>query len=175
VRILSLIGVFVVAIMAFSGVSEAVIIEKGKSYSGGEYLEVAGVGVGFTMPMGWRGMLPENLDMFVMTPDNKAYIFVFARKMDKEGLKKLFREPIRLANGIVLSPTAEPFVTYREISVPYRIENGAAMAGYGRARQGPNGAVVGYIAAGPAVQGPSLAVTTRNLAKNTTFFEVPQN
>ncbi len=173
-RILSLIGVFVVALVTSSAMSGAVTIEKGKSYSGGEYLEVAGVGVGFTMPMGWHGMLPENLDMFVMTPDNKAFIFVFARKMDKKELKKLFREPIRLANGITLSPTAEPFVSYREISVPYRIENGAAMAGYGRARQGPNGTVIGYIAAGPAVQGPSLAVTTRNLARNTTFFDLPQ-
>ncbi len=169
---LSFIGLFIAATMLFLAPLAAVEIEPGKSYSGGEFVEVKGAGVGFTVPAGWRGMLPENFDMFVMTPDNKAYIFVFARKMDKQEIKDLFKKTITLANGIILKPSAKPFISFREVSVPYQIEKSAiAMAGYGRAKQGPNGTVIGYIAAGPIVQGPSLAVMTRELARTTIFYD----
>jgi len=151
-------------------------MEKGREYVSGEFIEVPEAGVGFVVPSGWRGMLPKDIDMFVMTPDNESYIFAFARKMEKNELKKMFSAPIHLSNGISLFPTSDPFISYREISVPYRVgASDDAMAGYGRAKQGPNGSVIGFIAAGPISHGASLAVLTKQLTSGTTFFRASDN
>ena len=149
---------------------------QGQEYVSGEYVEVPEAGVGFVVPAGWRGTLPKDIDMFVMTPDNESYIFAFARKMEKDELKKMFSNPIHLSNGISLFPTSDPFVSYKEISVPYRVgASDDAMAGYGRARQGPNGSVIGFIAAGPITHGATLAVLTKQLTANSTFFAAQGN
>ena len=160
------------AAMMFSLPATASKLEQGREYVSGEFIEVPEAGVGFVIPSGWRGTLPKDIDMFVMTPDNESFIFAFARKMKKEELKKMFSAPIHLSNGISLFPTSDPFISYREISVPYRIgTSDDAMAGYGRAKQGPNGSVIGFIAAGPISHGASLAVLTKQLTAGTTFFE----
>lgn len=156
--------------------AQASKLEQGREYVSGEFVEVPEAGVGFVVPAGWRGTLPKGIDMFVMTPDNESYIFAFARKMKKEELKKMFSTPIHLSNGISLFPTSDPFVSYREISVPYRVgKSDDAMAGYGRAKQGPNGSVVGFIAAGPISHGAALAVLTKQLTAGSTFFTATES
>ena len=151
----------------------ALVLEKNKDYAGGSFIEVPKVGIGFTIPNGWKGILPKGMDMFVMTPDNVSYIFAFARRATSDDIHKLFSHPIYLSNGIALQPTAKPFVAYNEVSVPFKVGKGQnPFAGYGRARLGPDRNAIGFIAAGPVVRGPALAVLLKQLTSNVKFFPV---
>jgi hypothetical protein len=148
----------------------AATIVAGERYRGSIELEAPNLGVGFTLPEGWVGQLPEGADMFVMTPDDRSYVFATADEMSVEGIRTVFARPLELGNGIVLRPKGPATVDGETVGTVFDVTGTPEpYAGEARARVGAHGVGIGFIAVGPAAEREALSRVLERLVAGVTF------
>lgn len=111
--------------LAAAAVQAASLI-PGQHYRGGEYVVEASLGIGFTIPPGWSGLLPQGSEFFLMAPaDQAGTIFVGADELSLAEARRSMSQELPLGEGITLHPASELRQDGRRLSASYRVSGTA--------------------------------------------------
>ncbi len=126
----------------------AVEVQVGQIYTGGTRLEVAGLGVAFTVPQGWRGALPAGSEVFLLQPqsDPNVYILAMGEQATRAELAAMMAEQIPLGDGLTLSPSGGVTERGKALAARYQVFGGASqLSAYGEALAASHGVGVAYV------------------------------
>lgn len=99
IRLLILLNL--VSVLSFAQKSKR--IQPGKIYEAGEGLYAPRLGFRATVPVGWSGVLPRESEVFLLTTNSPAEIFILGRESATlEALKQIWQEGIEMDNQIKL-------------------------------------------------------------------------
>ncbi len=128
-----------------------VIILAGKEYTAGTRLVSAGNGISFIVPRNWKGAMPPDQQVFLMSSDQHpgVGIAILQSNMDQQALINYLQQPQNLGDNVILKPLAKPVVRNSRISMSY-----TSMVNIGKAvaLAGPDGNSVIFLFAGPVNQ-----------------------
>ena len=83
----------------------AVELSTGFLYEGGTRVQSSELGLSLTIPSGWQGALPLDVDAFVIQKQGaQDTILVRADQVDKLSILTMMNQPITLNQGMILMP-----------------------------------------------------------------------
>jgi hypothetical protein len=89
----------------------AVELQAGVIYPPGTRVESAQLGVALTLPQGWRGVLPQGSELFVLeSSDQQTRLYLRIEAIGQAQMVEALSAQIPLGGGVVLSPTSQPSV-----------------------------------------------------------------
>lgn len=152
----------------------AVELSPGVLYESGTRLQSSELGLSLTIPSGWQGALPQDVDAFVIQKQGaQDTILVRADQVDKQSILSMMNQPIALDQGMILMPMG------KAVEKPGVIEGKYTVSGqHAEARAeiktvlGKHGVSVALIGLGFSEGEPSK--TLAKLAK-TVRLEAPQH
>lgn len=128
-------------------VSEQVIL-PGKEYMAGTRVQNAWRGVSFIVPRDWKGAMPPDQKVFLMSSDRKAGIgiAIFQSEVSEQAIISYLKQPQNLGDNIILKPVDEPRIDGSNVYMNYTGINGEGQA---LAINGPYRNTVLFLFAGP--------------------------
>ena len=163
-------------IIAMVGPSAAVTIEPEKRYEGSVQLEAQELGVSFTLPQGWIGQLPAGAEMFVMTPDDRSYVFATGGETTLEGMRVFLGQTLPLGDGVTLQPKGQVTVNGQLVSAAFQVTGTPEpYVGEARARLGEHRISIGFIGIAPAAKEEGLREVLDRLIAGVTFASPQQS
>ncbi|MBL0744408.1 hypothetical protein [Chryseolinea lacunae] len=100
-------------------------IQPGTRYDAGETVRSARYGVQSRIPLGWRGVLPRDTEVFMVLPDDpdNGQVFVFMNEKDSPATARTrFEQGINLDPNIKLAPTGNVTQRGEGIATEFRLE-----------------------------------------------------
>ncbi len=144
----------------FSTATQAVEPQAGQIYQGNTEISVETLGVGFTIPAGWRGALLPNGQAFLMEPaDASATLFVIADRMSAEQAFNTLQEPVPLTDTIQLTLDGTLQRQAKDFSAFYQVLFNPQLSAELRAKSADNGTSIAFFLISSAAQLPSYRPT----------------
>ncbi len=155
-----------------AGKVEAIELEIGKTYKGGERIEAKAFGLSFTVPKGWSGLLPPGGTFFAMTPDNRTFVFATAEPGSVKEAQGNLIQAMPLNNGIKLEPIGSPRVEGKGFAIGYTVQGAPEPHGSeGRAIVGDHGMIAGFIGIAPKGAVEDMRETLTEITEGAAFEE----
>jgi hypothetical protein len=150
----------------------AVELEIGKTYKGGARIEAKVYGLSFTVPEGWSGLLPPGGAFFVMTPDNRTFVYATAEPGSHQDAQGSLIQPLPLGDGVRLEPIGSPRVEGEGFAIDYSVLGAPEPhGGEGRALVSGEGVVAGFIGVAPKDSVEMMRATLDEIAGGVGFEE----
>jgi hypothetical protein len=125
------------------------IILPGKEFRAGARVQNAYRGVSFIIPRDWKGAMPPDQRVFLMSSHIKAGIglAIFQSAVSKADIVQYLNQSQNLGDNVILKPVGEPKISGSQISMEY---TSMTNSGYAVAQSGPYKNTVLLIFAGPS-------------------------
>ena len=101
-------------------VSDQVII-PGREYMAGTRVQNAYRGVSFIIPRDWKGAMPPDQRIFLMSSDQKAGvgIAIFQSAVSEQEIVQYLKQSQNLGDNVILKPVGEPKIAGSKITMNY--------------------------------------------------------
>lgn len=139
--------------------ASATVLSPEQRYTGPQHLTEPSLGIGFTIPEAWFGVLPRDSEFFVMAPaDEAGYIFAGADEMTPAEARSTMSQDLPLGNGITLHPTDKLSEDGRRLSAGYTVSGAQQpLAAQATTAIGERGLGIFFIAVYPAHRAAEFA------------------
>ncbi|REJ75102.1 MAG: hypothetical protein DWQ30_19025 [Acidobacteria bacterium] len=117
-------GLVVLPLLAAS--AAAVPLETGRLYPGGTVLEVAEAGLSFSVPDGYKALLPAGSEVVVMTADDRSYVLAMADAASLDEARAFLSAPLPLGGGVVLQPSGDVRLDGAHLAAGYTVSGSAS-------------------------------------------------
>lgn len=101
-------------------------IKPGTLYGGGDVVRSPRYGMQTRIPQGWRGVLPQNTEVFIMVVPNdadKGQVFVLVNENDTPAtVRTKFEQGINLAENLKLAPAGDVTERGEAIAAEFKLE-----------------------------------------------------
>ena len=159
------------ALLCSATAADAVELEIGKTYEGGERIEAKAYGLSFTVPEGWSGLLPPGGTFFAMTPDNRTFVFATAEPGSAQDAQGSLSQPLPLGNGIKLQPIGGPRIEGEGFAIDYSVLGASEPHGSEGRALVSNGVIAGFIGVAPKGSVEMMRATLAEIAASVGFVE----
>lgn len=147
-------------------------IKPGQIYSAGESLYAPRLGFRATVPANWSGVLPRESEVFLLTTNTPAEIFILGRESATlEALKQVWEEGIEMDSQIKLRATGAVIsngILGAEVVAVGKFIN-KSMRAYASARCSDSGPCVTCLAVMPSAQFAEVKKVVDNFMSTATF------
>lgn len=134
--------------LLISNTAMAEPVQPGVEYPGGTKVEPPGRQVSFTIPQGWKGILPQGATFFVMGSEaQKSYVFVIVDDLTQEKAMANMKKPLELGNGLELRLNGNVQQQEKTLTGNYDVVGAnSPLKGYVETLVGGEGTGVSYVA-----------------------------
>ncbi|MGH8502434.1 MAG: hypothetical protein ACREVE_08160 [Gammaproteobacteria bacterium] len=162
-------GLAALLALTMTQVARAEPVQPGVEYPGGTKVEPPGQEVSFTIPEGWKGILPQGATFFVMGSEaQKSYVFVIVDKLTQEKAMANMKKPLELGNGLTLQLNGNVQQQEDTLTGSYDVVGaGKPLKGYVETLVGKRGTGVSYVAIGAPETAASVVDVVHTLVENT--------
>jgi hypothetical protein len=124
------------------------VILPGKEFRAGARVQNAYRGVSFIIPRDWKGAMPPDQRVFLMSSHVKAGVglAIFQSTVKQADIVQYLNQSQNLGDNIILKPVGEPKISRSQISMEY---TSMTNSGYAVALSGPYKNTVLFLFAGP--------------------------
>jgi hypothetical protein len=164
---------FILNSALFTQTDRGITIIAGQEYEAGTRVGLPTSGVSFIIPREWKGAMPPDQAVFVMSSNSQAGIgmAIMQTGMTRESLTDFLADPQDLGDNIILQPVGKPKRTDSRIQMDY---SHTFYSGTATGILGPHGNSVTFFFAGPAAQKAYYQSLLDKLIMSVSFFE-PEN
>jgi hypothetical protein len=147
--------------------SELVIL-PGKEYMAGTRVLNAYCGISFIVPRDWKGAMPPDQNIFLMSSERKAGIgiAIYLGEVNQQDVIQYLRQPRNLGDNIILKPVGEPLMEGSRFSMNY---TGINSVGKALAISGAEQNAVLLLFAGPAADTTYFQNLLKKLSNSVVF------
>lgn len=158
---------FLALLMSHAAMAEPV--QPGVEYPGGTEVEPPGRLVTFTIPDGWKGILPEGATFFVMGSEaQKSYVFVIVDKLTQEKAMANMKKPLDMGNGLSLRLIGDLEQQEKTLTGNYEVVGAESpLKGYVETLVGERGTGVSYVAISAPETADSVQKVVHTLIEDT--------
>ncbi|MCK5454765.1 MAG: hypothetical protein KAJ16_10405 [Calditrichia bacterium] len=143
----TLLLLFTCSITIFAQNNSDQIILPGKEYRAGTRIQNAYRGVSFIIPRDWKGAMPPDQRVFLMSSHVRAGVglAIFQSAVSKADIVQYLKQSQNLGDNVILKPVGEPKINGTQISMEY---TSMTNSGYALALKGPHKNTVVFLFAG---------------------------
>lgn len=137
-----------IPLVTFAQKSSEMVILPGEEYAAGTRVQNAYRGVSFIIPRDWRGAMPPDQRIFLMTSEQKAGVglAIFQSSVSESDIIQYLKQSQNLGDNIILKPVGKPKINRSEITMEY---TSMTSTGHALAKSGPFQNTIVFLFAGP--------------------------
>ena len=149
-------------------------LQGGVQYAGGQQLTAANIGIGFTVPADWQGVLGDDGHFYMQSENHQGMLMVTAAPAmaPEQVAVNLAGQPLDLGDGVILYPSGQPQQRPGRVTQRYQgLLNGVELHGTMRVLIGDYQYLMTLISVGAQPEAAYFAKTLDRLTSSARFFE----